>query len=143
MFGKKSSEALAGQIDSLIGAKTRIEGNLQFEGGLRVDGRVHGNLHGAQNSLLLVSEHALLEGDIRSAQAIINGQINGTLNVAERLELQPKARIVGDVHYHTLEMHPGAVIEGRLIYKGATEAEPIITLDIEPATSIKKSRQAA
>ncbi len=143
MFGKKSSEALTGQIDSLIGAKTRIEGHLQFEGGLRVDGRVHGNLHGAQNSLLLVSEHALLEGDIRSVQAVINGRVNGTLYVAERLELQPKARIVGDVHYHSLEMHPGAVVEGRLIYEGATEAEPIINRDVESVTAIKKNRQAA
>lgn len=145
MFGRKngSAGASAGNIDCLIGTKTRIEGDIQFEGGLRVDGQIKGNLRGSQNSMLIVSEQAQLDGEIRAAHAIINGKVVGTVHATERLELQPKARIIGDVHYLTLEMHPGAVVDGRLMHQGATESEPVISLDIETVTTLKKNRQSA
>lgn len=145
MFGRKNGipSASTGHIDCLIGARTRIVGDTDFEGGLRVDGQIKGNLRGAADSLLVVSEQAQLEGEIHSAHAVINGRLTGSLFVTERLELQPKARIQGDVHYQTLEMHPGAVVEGRLIHiKGQQETESVIPLDIEP-TPLKKNRQAA
>jgi cytoskeletal protein CcmA (bactofilin family) len=122
MFGRKTNPAHGGSIDCLIGAKTRVEGDVQFEGGLRVDGQVKGNLLGSQNSLLIVSEQAQLEGEVHATQAVINGRVAGSVQVSDRLELQAKARIVGDVQYRTLEMHPGAVVEGRLIHRGAPEA---------------------
>lgn len=123
MFGKKNSQVTS-NIDCLISAKTRIEGDIHFEGGLRVDGQVKGNLTaaGGQPGMLMISEQARLEGEVRAAQAVINGTILGTVHVSDRLELQPKARITGDVHYRTLEMHPGAVVEGRLVHQGETKA---------------------
>lgn len=147
MFGRKNGSASsnAGNIDCLIGAKTRIEGDIHFEGGLRVDGQIKGNLRGNQSSMLIVSEQARLEGEVHAVHAVINGKITGTVHVADRLELQPKARITGDVHYRTLEMHPGAVVEGRLMHQGEAKAEPepVITLDIEAASALKKHRQTA
>ena len=140
MFGRKHSGATAGSIDCLIGVKTRIEGDIQFDGGLRVDGQVKGNLLGSQNSMLIVSEQAQLEGEISVSQAVINGKITGTVQVADRLELQAKARIVGDVRYRTLEMHPGAVVEGRLIHQPA--AEPVVKLDLESVVTLKSNRPA-
>ncbi|NTV94953.1 MAG: polymer-forming cytoskeletal protein [Thiobacillus sp.] len=144
MFGKKTSGSNTGSIDCLIGVKTRIEGDIHFEGGLRVDGQIKGNLLGNQNSVLIISEQAQLEGEVRAAQAIINGKITGTVRVADRLELQPKARIVGDVQYRTLEMHPGAVVEGRLIHQDGAETDTsVVKLDIEPASILKNTRQSA
>lgn len=143
MFGNKNSGATPGNIDCLIGTKTRIEGDIHFEGGLRVDGQIKGNLRGSQNSMLVISEQARLEGEIHAVQAVINGQVSGTVHVEERLELQPKARITGDVHYRTLEMHPGAIVDGRLIHRGAEKPDPVITLDIEAASTLKKNRQSA
>jgi cytoskeletal protein CcmA (bactofilin family) len=145
MFGKRngSTGANAGSIDCLIGAKTRIEGDILFEGGLRVDGQIKGNLRGNQNSMLIISEQASLEGEIHAAHAVINGKVVGTVHAADRLELQPKARITGDVHYRTLEMHPGAVVEGRLVHQGETEPDPVITLDIEAASALKRNRKSA
>ncbi|TCJ11872.1 polymer-forming cytoskeletal family protein [Parasulfuritortus cantonensis] len=140
MFGKKTSSGNTGSIDCLIGVKTRIEGDVQFEGGLRVDGQVKGNVLGNQNSVLIISELAQLEGEVRAAQAIINGRITGTVRVADRLELQAKARVVGDVQYRTLEMHPGAVVEGRLIHQDNAEADSVVKLDIE---AHKANRQTA
>lgn len=144
MFGKRLNSGASStptSIDCLIGVKTRIEGDIHFEGGLRVDGKVKGNLMGSQSSMLIISEQAQLEGEVRAAQAIINGKITGTVRVADRLELQPKARIVGDVQYRTLEMHPGAVVEGRLIHEQGAAAESARRPATPPAEGAESNRQ--
>lgn len=145
MFGKKtgSSGLKMGNIDCLIGARTRIEGDTDFEGGLRMDGRITGNLRGGPNSLLILSEQAELEGELHCSNAIINGRVIGAVHVNERLELQPKSRITGDVHYSTLEMHPGAVVEGRLVHQNQPVADPVINLDLGEASALRRARQQA
>jgi len=117
MFGKKPSKP-QNRIDSLIGAGTRIEGNISFAGGLRVDGEVQGNVTAAadQASTLVVSEHARIDGEIHVAHLVANGTINGPVFAADSLELQANSRLRGDVHYSTLEMHLGAIVEGRLVH---------------------------
>lgn len=120
MFGKKQQGSKPqSKIDSLIGAGTRIEGNITFSGGLRVDGEVRGNLS-AENggdSTLVISEQARIEGQIDVAHVVINGTVVGPVSASESLELQPSARVTGDVEYHRLEMQQGAVVQGRLIHQ--------------------------
>lgn len=119
MFGKKTENKPQGRIDSLIGAGTRVEGSIHFTGGLRIDGEVKGSIHaadGASSSTLVVSEHARIEGAINVAHLVTNGTVVGPVAVSESLEMQSKARIVGDVEYAVIEMHQGAVIEGRLVH---------------------------
>ena len=121
MVGKKAESKRQGQIDSLIGAGTQIEGNVRFTGGLRIDGEVKGNIdavEGASSSTLVLSEQARIEGSVNVAHLILNGTIVGSVTVSESLEMQPKARIVGNVDYVLIEMHQGAVIEGHLIHRG-------------------------
>jgi cytoskeletal protein CcmA (bactofilin family) len=115
MFGKKSSMPQK-RIDSLIGAGTVVDGDVTFTGGLRIDGHVRGNVVAANGepSTLVVSEQAKVDGEIRVSHVVINGTVNGPVAANDYLELQPKARIVGDVSYKMLEMHVGAVIQGRL-----------------------------
>jgi cytoskeletal protein CcmA (bactofilin family) len=114
------------RIDSLIGATTRIEGNVFFSGGLRVDGAVRGNVAALpdQPGTLVVSEQATIDGEVQAAHVVVNGTINGPVNATESLELQPGSRVKGDVHYKSVEMHQGAVVEGRLVHQG-TEAKAI------------------
>jgi cytoskeletal protein CcmA (bactofilin family) len=117
MFAMNKKAVPAGQIDSLIGRGTRIVGDVHFAGGLRVDGEIHGKVladPGAP-STLVVSETARIEGEIAVAHVIVNGSIVGPLRAADFLEMQSKARITGDVEYAMIEMHQGAVIEGRLL----------------------------
>jgi len=123
MFGNKRSKP-QNRIDSLIGAGTRIEGNVVFSGGLRIDGEVKGDVVAAagQPSTVVISEQARIEGEVRVTHMVVNGTIEGPVHVSEFLELQPKSRIVGDIHYTSLEIHLGAVVEGRLVH-GATTAE--------------------
>ena len=121
MFGKKAESKRQGQIDSLIGAGTQIEGNVRFTGGLRIDGEVKGNIdavEGASSSTLVLSEQARIEGSVNVAHLILNGTIVGSVTVGESLEMQSKARIVGNVDYVLIEMHQGAVIEGHLVHRG-------------------------
>ena len=125
MFGKKPNK-LQNRIDSLIGAGTTIEGNISFSGGLRVDGEIRGNVNAAadQPSTLVVSEKARIDGEIRVSHLVVNGMINGPVFAAEFLELQSRSRLNGDVHYNTLEMQLGAVVEGRLVHK-SSEAKTV------------------
>lgn len=121
MFGKKGEAKPVGRIDSLIGSGTRLQGDVLFAGGLRVDGEIYGGVAAAEGaeSTLVVSELARVEGAVRVAHLVLNGTIVGPVEVSATLELQPKARIVGDVTYAAIEMHQGAVIEGRLVPRKA------------------------
>jgi cytoskeletal protein CcmA (bactofilin family) len=117
MFGKREDNRRQGKIDSLVGSGTVIEGNIHFTGGLRIDGEVKGDVtsaSGASSSVLVLSEKARVEGAVNVAHLILNGSIIGQVSVAELIEMQSKAKIVGDVEYGVIEMHQGAVIEGRL-----------------------------
>lgn len=119
MFFKKSNR-VQNSIDTLIGADTRVEGNIFFSGGLRVDGTVIGSVTEPNDSpsTLILSEHGRIEGAITASKIVINGTVSGPVKAGQFIELQTKARITGDVNYNSLEMHTGAVIEGKLVYAG-------------------------
>lgn len=126
MFGKKNESKPLGRIDSLIGAGTRIDGSVSFTGGLRIDGEVIGSIlaaEGASSSMLVLSEHARVEGAVNVAHLVTNGTVVGPVVVTQSLEMQSKAKIVGDVEYAVIEMHQGAVIEGRLLHSAAKPVE--------------------
>lgn len=112
MFGKKKQPP----IKSLIAQGSCIEGNLKFTDGLRVDGEVIGDIRANEGSpsILVISESASVTGLIHADHVIINGRVTGPVHASQLLELQPKARIEGEVSYKALEMHQGAVISGQL-----------------------------
>jgi len=130
MFGSKDSNKLQNRIDCLIGADATIEGNIIFSGGLRVDGRVRGNVVAADGKpgTLVLSEQAQIEGEIRVSHVVINGTVIGPVHAAEYVELQAKASVTGDVHYKTLEIQLGAVVQGRLVYQSDSKSEKIVHL---------------
>ncbi len=103
-------------IKSLIAEGSRIEGHIHFTDGLRIDGEVVGDVRAGSDKpgLLVISATAKVEGAVHADHVIVNGQINGPVHASTMLELQPKARIAGDVHYKTLEMHQGATICGKM-----------------------------
>ncbi len=128
MFEKKPTKP-QNRIDSLIGTGTVVEGNISFTGGLRVDGRVRGNVLTAddQPSTLVLSEKAQIEGEIRVSHAVINGTVIGPVYGGEYVELQPKSNVTGDVHYRTLEIQLGAVVQGRLVHQDADKASKVVS----------------
>ena len=118
-------------MDSLIGVSTRLDGDLLFKGGLRIDGQVRGNVTAepGQPSHLVVGEHGKIDGEVRCSNVIVNGEINGPVYSSELLEIQPKARIIGDVFYRVLEMHGGALVSGTLSH----QADKVLHLAVSEA----------
>jgi cytoskeletal protein CcmA (bactofilin family) len=116
MFERKKHTPPQKRIDSLIGAGTIVEGDVNFKGGLRIDGVVRGNVVAVDGEpgTLVISEQARVDGEIRVSHIVVNGTVNGPVTADDYLELQVHSRVTGDVTYKTLEMHVGAVIEGRL-----------------------------
>lgn len=124
MFGHKTKSI----IDSVIGSETRIEGDLQFQGGLRIDGLVRGRVFAdpLEGSYLEISERARVEGEVRAARVVVNGEVVGPVFSEEVLELQARARITGDVQYRSLQMDGGALVSGRLAHDA--QSEPVLKL---------------
>jgi len=127
MFGKKHSKP-HNRIHSLIGVDTVVDGNIRFNGGLRIDGEVNGNVTAVPGkpSTLVLSQSAQVNGEIEVTHLMTNGAISGAVSVSEYLELQSKARVNGDVRYKMLEMQVGAVVEGRLLHDNAESQDKVV-----------------
>jgi cytoskeletal protein CcmA (bactofilin family) len=132
MFGNKKPSPQK-RIDSLIGTGTIVEGNVTFSGGLRVDGAIRGTVATADNqaATLVLSEQAKIDGEVRVSHVVINGAVNGPVTANDYLELQAKARVNGDVTYRTLEMHVGAIVQGKLVH---AEQESAAIVELKRAT---------
>ncbi|MES2878623.1 MAG: polymer-forming cytoskeletal protein [Pseudomonadota bacterium] len=126
MFNKKKQPP----IKSLIAQGSQIDGNFRFTDGLRIDGELNGNITAQADvaSILVISETATVTGEIHADHIIINGTVIGPIHARLMLELQPKARITGDVHYAALEMHQGAIIAGQL--------RPLVELEEKPTLKL-------
>ena len=118
MFDRKKPRAPRKRIDSLIGAGTTVSGDIAFAGGLRVDGKVIGKVTTLDNQpgTLVISEQARVDGEVRVSHVVVNGEVSGSLIANDYLELQAKARVNADVAYRMLEMHFGAIVEGKLMH---------------------------
>jgi cytoskeletal protein CcmA (bactofilin family) len=137
MFGFLSARS-QDRIDTLISAGTRISGDVTFSGGLRIDGEVLGNVIAApgQPSVLVIGEGGRVQGEIRAVRMVVNGVVAGAVHATELLELQPCARVAGQVTYAALEIHPGARIEAELVRApSATAAAPSRTPSRDPVES--------
>jgi cytoskeletal protein CcmA (bactofilin family) len=122
MFGseKRGKHSMAA-ITTLVAEGTTIRGDIEFSGGLHMDGAVEGSIsaQGAK-AVLTLSNKGRVEGEIRAPNAVINGQVKGDIIISERLELAAQARVDGNVYYKVLEMAAGAQLNGKMIY----QAEP-------------------
>ena len=112
-------------VDTLIGPQVTIRGDIEFSGGLYVEGRIIGRVfatEGAQ-AVLMLSEHGSIEGEVRAPVVMLDGRLEGDVHAAERIELAAKARVQGNVHYRVVEMHAGAQRTGRLVHADAHPAD--------------------
>ena len=126
MFSGKTQRP-AVRIDTLVGRNTEIHGDVNFSGGLHVDGSIHGNVSAGDNpeSMLSLSQHGVIKGEIRIPHITINGSVEGDVYAAQRLELGAEARITGDVYYNLIEMTVGATVDGKMVHK---PAGPVLAL---------------
>lgn len=131
-LSKSPNEKPCNTIDTLVGSRTELKGDITFTGGLRIDGKLKGNItaKGDGNSTLVLSENAVVIGNVSVPHIITNGTIKGTVRAAERIELQPKAEVAGDLYYKVMEMASGAVVNGNLVREvpDATLKSPVTRL---------------
>jgi cytoskeletal protein CcmA (bactofilin family) len=115
MFGRESKHTSA--IDTLVGRTVHVQGDVDFSGGLHLDGRVAGNVRapGASGSTLSVSEHGCIEGAVEVPNVLLNGTVKGDIRASGRLVLGVNAKVQGDVHYGVIEISLGAQIQGKLM----------------------------
>lgn len=129
------------EIRTLIGGGTRVDGDLIFNGGLHIDGLVHGNVstEDGQPGCLSVSEEGVIEGDVNVAEVVLHGTVKGNLEAHERVELGPTAKVIGNVVYDLIEMASGAEVNGKLLHR-----EPgAIGLPGKSASSAKRKKPGA
>lgn len=121
-------------IGSLIGAGTRIEGDVFFSGGLRLDGTVRGHVCALpeQRGTLFVGEAGRIEGEVRTPHLVVNGAIDGQVKGSETVELWARARINGEVHYKSISIQRGAIVEGELVHDAGDKPKPF---DLKLASS--------
>ncbi|HEY2808093.1 MAG TPA: polymer-forming cytoskeletal protein [Steroidobacteraceae bacterium] len=113
------------KIDTLIGKAAHVHGDVDFEGGLHLDGRIAGAVRAAagragagRESSLSVSESGSIEGAVRVPNVVLNGTVKGDIHARERIVLGATARVEGDVYYGVIEMTLGAQIVGKLVRLG-------------------------
>lgn len=126
MFGNKGGRDGQMVVDALIGPQVIIRGDVEFAGGLYVEGRVIGKLVASEGSkaALTVAENGSIEGQIVASTVVISGRMDGDVHASDKVELTATARVHGNVHYQVVEMAAGAQLTGSLIHTAAAEAEP-------------------
>ena len=137
MFGKKKDSSIElTKLSSLIAENVEIAGNILFVDGLRMDGRVKGNVESksGSKSLLVLSDLGSITGNVRTYDAVINGVINGDLEVDHFLELQANARVTGNITYRQLRMDCGASVDGKLLKIGE-QGEQYNVVDLPSSNS--------
>jgi len=137
MFGKKHRQHAA--IKTLVGADTRVHGDIEFSGGFLVDGYVKGNVKAAKDSqsTLSISERGCVEGAVMVPHVLLNGTVRGDVRATERVELGPRARVIGNVQYKLIEMAIGAEVNGKLIHESeSTPAEKAVKRPVEAVRAV-------
>src|SRR5579875_2452073 len=132
MFSAK--KAPAARIDTLVGRNTHIVGDVHFSGGLHVDGRIEGNVSAdsGTESMLSISQHGSIKGEVRVAHVVINGAVEGDVHAEQRLERGSQGRVTGDVHYNLIEMAVGAAVNGKMVHQPAA---PVLALSHQKAAA--------
>lgn len=135
MFRRKNDMAIdASKLTGLLPQDTCVRGDVTFSGGLRIDGRVEGNIQGTPDGrdLLVLSEKGVVVGSVKVHDAVINGTVEGDIEVAHFLELQAGARVSGNITYSTLKLDCGATVDGKLLRVGENPATAEGGKDVDP-----------
>jgi cytoskeletal protein CcmA (bactofilin family) len=132
-----------GHFDTLISSKTSVIGDVQFSGGLHVDGKIRGKVSAEDGgeAVLRVSEVGLVEGDIVAPHVVINGTVHGDVYASSHLELAAKASIHGNVYYNLIQMVMGAEVNGSLVHQKESAGRLGCSADAQLASHSEPHRE--
>jgi cytoskeletal protein CcmA (bactofilin family) len=121
MFGNgdKTKPARNGSVETLIGPRVVIRGDVHFSGGLYVEGTIQGAViaeEGCADAVVTLADKGVIEGEVRAPHVIVNGQLRGDVYATGHIELAANARVQGNIYYQVVQMAAGATLTGRLIH---------------------------
>ena len=124
MFNRDTKQA---RIDTLIGQASRVHGDLEFAGGLHLDGSIAGNVRAipVEGSSLSISETGSIEGNVEADNVMLNGTVKGDILARGRIVMGATARVQGNVYYGVIEMTLGAQIMGKLTRLSDRTGDPV------------------
>ena len=112
MFGKKESTSLPNpKAMNQLGQGTVIEGEINSDADIRIDGTVRGNV--ISKGKIVLGASGLIDGDIRSENAYLEGRVNGKVEVADLLILSKTSFVNGDIMIKKLVVEEGAKFNGK------------------------------
>jgi cytoskeletal protein CcmA (bactofilin family) len=137
MFGNGNKKRSSMKVETLVGRNTELQGDIRFTGGLHIDGVIKGNVtaEDGSSSVLHLSEHGRIEGEVRVPHINLNGTVNGDVHASDAVELASHARVNGNVYYKLIEMAMGAEVNGNLVHESDVH-EPVgkVKVASSPAT---------
>jgi cytoskeletal protein CcmA (bactofilin family) len=117
MAATARAQGALGEINTLLGKGTTFEGKLTFEGTVRVDGKLKGEVF--SDDVLIVGEGAYVEAEIDIGEVIIQGTVVGNVRAKRSIEIHSPGKVKGDLHTPSLQVDKGVVFEGRSFMEGA------------------------
>ncbi len=109
------------RISTFIGADASIDGTIEFNGTIRVDGRVKGNIS-SNGGTVVIGEKGVVNAGISVNVAVVMGEVNGSIDAKERIEVYPPGRLGGDIQSPIVSIEPGGIFNGNCVMKPNTES---------------------
>ncbi len=106
----------ADSISTFMGSDASIEGTIEFQGAIRLDGNVKGKIF-SKDGMIIVGENAVINAEIIVDVAIIMGEVNGTIDATTRIEVYPPGRVKGDIQAPVISIDSGVMFNGNCIMK--------------------------
>lgn len=121
--GDMNGQKGEGRIETIIGKGTNIEGTVNIEGATRIDGNINGKL--VSNDVVTVGATGIVKAEIKAKTIIVGGRVEGNLIASEKVELQAKSELIGDITSKSLLIEHGAIFQGSSkMREGATGSPP-------------------
>ncbi len=114
-----------GSISTFLGYDSSIDGKIEFQGTIRLDGKVTGKIM-SDGGTLIVGEKAVINAEIDVGGAVIMGEVNGTINAKDSIEVFPPGRVVGDIQAPVISIEPGGIFDGKCDMKSKTDTGNVI-----------------
>lgn len=114
---EKNLNDLEGSAETVVGPSVKIQGDLNSEGNINIEGQVMGKISTSQS--VFAKEGSKITADIAAGNAVVGGEVQGNLKISGHLVLQASARISGDIACQILRVEDGAQFSGKCNMKGA------------------------
>ncbi len=118
MKGKKRGRK-ADSISTFLGSQASVEGTIEFQGTIRLDGSVKGKIK-SNGGTVIVGEKAVVDAEVFVGTAIIMGEVRGTIDAEERIEVYPPGRVVGDIQAPVISIEEGGLFNGNCAMKNTS-----------------------